>query len=292
MAPGIVAFFTILAVLTACYAAFAPARRVATPDAPATPVGLFDKWVRPAVRNFLPIAPAFVVSYANGSGTVAGLLVRSGNPWKITPEEYVITRILAAGCGAAALSFYAALGFFPLSPFIAFAAGAGVGYLIPQLLLSTAWGKRRKEIVRTLPEALDLLRICLNAGFNFTNALSQVVSLLPSGASRQELTRVVADLRAGRTVNQSMQDFARRVPLDQVEAFVRAVNISQSMGTDMASTLSGQAAEARAQYERIVEVKAQKLQTTLFLPIIGLFLPCLLVIMFGPSVSDLSTMLG
>lgn len=295
MTPGLVAFFTILAVLTACYAAFAPARKVVFNDDDAyasdEPKGTFDRWVRPAVRNFLPIAPSFLVKYANTSTSVASLLVRSGNPWRLTAEEYIVMRFLAAGVGAAALSFYAAMGFFPLDTIFAFLGGAVFGWMVPGLLLSTAWGKRKKDIIRTLPEALDLLRICLNAGYNFANALGQVVLLLPPGASRQELTRVVADLRSGRTVSQSMESFAERVPLEQVESFVRAVNISQSMGTDMASTLASQSEEARAQYERIVEVKAQKLQTTLFLPIIGMFLPSLMILIFGPAVSDLGSML-
>jgi tight adherence protein C len=296
MSAGIVAFFVILAVLTACYAAFAPTQKIALNDDDAYLVdvkqpGLFDKWIRPAVRNFLPAAPAALTSYARESGAVASLLVRSGNPWRVSPEEFIVVKVLAAAVGATALSLYAALGYFPLSPVFAFLGGAVFGWVVPQLILSTAWGKRKKEIIRTLPESLDLLRICLNAGYNFSNALAQVVSLLPDGATRQELTRVVADLRSGRTVAQSMQDFAHRVPIDQVESFVRAVNIAQSMGTDMASTLATQSSEARAEYERVVEVKAQKLQTTLFLPIIGLFLPALMILIFGPSLTDLGSSL-
>jgi tight adherence protein C len=294
MDPGIVAFFTVLAVLTACYAAFAPSRKIVVDDMvqdDSVQPTLFDKWLRPAIRNVMPMTPYSLSRYAQQSNSIGSLLVRSGNPWRVTPDEFMILRIIGAALVAAVLSFYAALGFFPAPAFLMFFAGAALGFFVPTLLLSTIWGKRKKEIVRTLPEALDLLRICLNAGYNFSNAMTQVVIMLPDGATREELMRVVADLRSGRTVAQSMADFAERVPIEQVESFVRAVNVSQSMGTDMASTLSNQADEARAEYERVVEVKAQKLQTTLFLPIIGMFLPALMILIFGPSLSDLGSAL-
>lgn len=295
MDPGLIAFFTFLAVLTAAYAILAPDNDLELEE-PIYPEGhkpgLFEKWVRPAIRNFSPTAPAALAKYAQGNDGVASILRRSGNPWNVTSEEYVFLRVLAGFGLAAALSLYTAFGFLPISPIMAFAIGLGVGWLLPQSLLSAKWGRRKKEINRTFPEALDLMRICLNAGFNLPNALSETVALLPPGTTRTELARVQNDLRSGRTVAQSLDDFAYRCPVDQVESFVRAANIAQQMGTDMATTFAAQADEARLVYERVVEVKAQKLQTTLFLPIIVIFLPVLLVVIFGPSLSDLSAGLG
>lgn len=290
MDAGLIAFFTVLAVFTAFYAYFAPTSPI-TYDEPIRPEGyepgIFEKWVRPAIRNFSPTAPPALANYARGNEGVATLLRRSGNPWNVSPEEYVFLRVLSALAVAAGVSFYAALGYLPVPPILAFVGGLAFGAFIPQALLSAAWGRRKKDLNRTLPEALDLMRICLNAGFNFSNALSEVVNLLPEGTTREELRRTQADLRSGKTVAQAMDDFAYRAPTEQVEAFVRAVNISQAMGTDMASTLSSQADEARLAYERVVDVKAQKLQTTLFLPIIAFFLPVLMIVIFGPSLSEL-----
>jgi tight adherence protein C len=294
MSPGLVAFFTFLAVLTACYAAFAPARTIVVDEETDTVSterkGLFDKWVRPAVRNIMPIAPQSVSKYAKGSTATQSLLIRSGNPWKVTAEEFIIVRVIAAFLGAAALSVYAALGYFPLPPVLSFIGGAVLGWVIPGQLLSMKWSAAKKDLQRTLPEALDLLRICLNAGLNFSNALTQVVVLIPPGATKREMARVVSDLRAGRTLEQAMRDFSNRMPIEQVDSFTRAVIVSQSMGTDMVATLSGQATEARNKYERAVDIKAQKLQTTLFLPIIAFFMPALLILIFGPGLAQLSNM--
>lgn len=292
MSPGIIAFFVIVSVLFACYAAFAPANPVTEPDheGAASP-GAFGKYIRPTVRNLLPTAPAVLNKYARSNPGIDSALRRSGNPWKVTPEEYVVLRLLSAAVGATLLSLLTGFGLLPVPAFAGFALGAALGYFVPSVLLSGQWGKRRKEVLRTLPDALDLLRICMNAGYNFTNALGQVVVLLPEGPTREELTRVLSDVRAGRTVDQALDDFAARIPTDQVDAFVSAVSIANSMGTDMASTLASQADETRRQYERKVEEKAQKLQTTLFLPIIGMLLPSMLIIIFAPALSQIGQVL-
>lgn len=292
MTPGIIAFFTIIAVLLAFYAAFAPSH--ATPqngDDVGPPNSGFNKYVRPAVSNFLPTAPAFLNKYAYSSPGIESILRRSGNPWRLTPAEYVVLRLLSAAAGATVLSIMTAFGLIPIEPVLGFFAGAATGYIVPSALLATAWGKRRKEVARTLPEALDLLRICMSAGYNFTNSLGQIVALLPEGTTRQELSRVLSDIQSGKTVTESLDDFAERIPTDQVDSFVSAVSIANSMGTDMARTLAAQADEARAVYERKVEQKAQKLQTTLFIPIIAMLLPSMMIIIFAPAMSEIGSVL-
>jgi tight adherence protein C len=290
MSTGLVAFFVALTVLSTFYAIFAPNHRRVLKGLPAVDLenlSWFDKWIRPAVRNFLPQAPLALTRYARQNGTVAATLARSGNPWRVTPEEYIIMRVLSAVAGAIFGLFVYTLGYLELSPVLVSAFGALIGYVIPQSLLSSAWGKRRRDLETTLPEALDLLRIALDAGYNFNNALQQTLELLPAGPTRNELARVNSELKAGRTMSSALTGFSYRCPTDGVEAFVRVISQAQATGVDIASTLAFQADEARAGYEREVDVRAQKMQTTLFFPIIGLLLPVLVILMFAPSVVNL-----
>lgn len=297
MTPGLIAFFVVLAVLTAAYALFAPAHTVVVPptnpgDQPTTEkVSVFDRWVRPAVANLMPQTPAALTEYARKNEGIASLLARTGNPWRVSPEEYVIVRVVSVVAGIMFLTMmvilWASMGIDLIPLWGAALLGAFLGYLAPKAMLDAAWGKRRRDLNAMLPEALDLLRICMNAGYSFPNALDQTVSLLSDSITRDELTRVAAELRAGRTINQALAGFARRCPTDSVEAFVRAISQAQSTGVDIASTLAYQAGETRADYERMIDEKSAKLQTTLFLPLIGFFLPTLLLIIFGPSVTSL-----
>jgi tight adherence protein C len=290
MTAGLVAFFVVITVLLIFYALFAPTNVTvsASPSRPgAAGNSTFDRWVRPAIRNFLPQTPLAMTEYARKSSQVTAMLARTGNPWRVSPEEYVAVRILAAAAGAMFFVLISVSTTAEVPLLLALLIGGMVGYMAPQAILSGEWAKRRRDISLTLPEALDLLRICMNAGYNFTNGLQQTVELLPKGVTQLELSRVLAELRAGKSVVAALTSFAYRCPTEGVESFVRAISQAQSTGVDIASTLSYQAEETRADYERNVDVRSQKLQTTLFFPIIGLLIPVLMIILFAPAVTGL-----
>lgn len=299
MNAGAVGFFVFLAVLTAFYAAFGPSRTIESAitasredeDGEPKPLSNFDKYVRPLIVNVMPQTPGSLGNWANNSDSVEALLLRSGNPWRLTAEEFVVLRVVGAAVGVVVLTFYSVFGNLPIPPIAAVPGGAFAGFLVPKVLLGSKWSKRAKEAKKAFPEMLDLMRISLNAGLNFNNAIVQVGVMLPEGVVKDEVNNVVADIYAGRTVAQALEGMYRRLPTEQVEAFIKSVTQAQAMGTDFGSTLNAMASEARADYERNVEVRAQKLQTTLFLPIIGLFLPSLMILIFGPSVSQLGGVL-
>lgn len=292
MTAGLIAFFAGLAVLIGFYALFAPKPSsddpvAAAPTALSAKRGLFDRWVRPAVSNILPQTPGALRSFARNSDNISVLLARTDNPWRVSPEEYVVVRVGSVVFGGMLLLVLSALGLFPIPVYFAVPAGLLIGYIAPKAMLDGAWAKRRRDLTAMLPEALDLLRICMNAGFNFPNALKQTVELLQPSVTKTELSRVSAELNAGRTLNAALESFARRCPVESAESFVRSISQAQATGADIASTLAYQSSESRAEYERLVETKAAKLQTTLFLPLIGFFLPTLLILLFGPAVVTL-----
>ena len=298
MSAGLVAFLAALTVLTVFFALFAPTRAREgvlgdVPRRPVAPEGIFESWVRPLLRNFMTFTPASLTENASrNEGTVA-LLARSGNPWRVSPEEFAVLRVLAVVAGTVLLFLGSVTGYLSILPPVASAAlGAVIGFLLPKQLLQSKWNARKKDVTRSLPEALDLMRICMNAGYNFPNALAQTVELLPPGITKDELGRVSAEIRAGVSVHDALRSFTRRVPTDGVDAFAQAVEQAQATGADIAMTLAYQSSETRAEYERIVDEKSQKLQTTLFFPIIGFFLPVLGLLIFGPAIQDLSGAFG
>lgn len=294
MSVGLIAFLIMLSILLGAYAIFAPENTSVTEKydlkgdkVEEKPTGLFEQWVRPAIRNILPQTPAALTEYANKSGKIQTLLVRSGNPWKLSPEEFVALRILSAFTFAAACGLLVVFRIMDFNILIAIGFGALVGFILPQVLLSSKWSARRREVNLTLPEALDLLRICMSAGDTFPNALKKTVDILPDGVTKEELRRVSAEIAAGRSLTQALSTFAHRVPTDLVESFVRAVGQAEQTEADMTTTLGNQADEARAEYERTIEVRTQKLQTTLFVPIMLLLLPSFGIFVFGHAVANI-----
>jgi len=295
MDAGLVAFFVIIALLLAFYALLAPTNTTIKTSFGETIIenrgGLFEKIVRPAVRNFLPQSPLALTEYAHKNDGVKALLARTGNPWRVSPEEYVAVRVLSILAGVVILTIMSVFGLMPIPVYYALPLGIGLGYFAPKALLDTAWAKRRRELRSTLPEALDLLRICLNAGYNFSNALKQTSDMLPPGTTRSELARMSSEIAAGRSLNESLNAFSYRCPTDGVEAFVRAISQANTTGSDISATLAYQSEETRAEYERIIETRAQRLQTTLFFPIILFLLPVLMILLFGPSLTGIESSL-
>jgi tight adherence protein C len=299
---GFVAFLFAIAAFLVVYAMMAPVNEYRQEDfsneswgevragASAADSGIFDRFVRPAVRNFLPQTPMAALVKARNNSKVQELLVRSGNPWNIQPEEFFGVQFVSGAAGFAAALLLVWMEILPAAvPFAAWlAVGAVGGAFLPKVLLDKERGKRRKQAQRGLPEALDLIVITLNSGMNFTPALAEVVKRLPEGLVKDELGRVSLDLRAGRTLERALLDFARRAPSDEVESFCKSVVQAERLGADVAETLTDQAETARQSYEALLDEKIGKLPTTLFFPILGLMLPALFIMILAPAFSSIN----
>lgn len=293
MTPGLVAVLIALAVLSAAYAILRPASDWSEYDkeeveGSGEASSGFGRYVRPALNAAKSQTPQSLVNITYKKDAVEELLAKSGNPWRIAAHELPILQLLGAAVGATGFAVLSLSHVFPFPLVGVLLAGAILGYMLPKLLLSSRWSARRKEMNRTLPEALDLLNINMNSGQTFANALDATVKLLPPGVTRDELTRVSAELQAGRTLATALAGLLRRTPTDGVDAFTRALNQAQQTGTDLARTLNVQAEEARKQYVENVKVRAKKIESTLVIPIILLFLPAIFILIFAPSVTTLT----
>jgi tight adherence protein C len=296
MSVGLIVFLFGVAAFLAVYAIKAPVHELAydeyaeflTVPGEDRPAGLFDKVVRPALRNFLPQAPMSARIKARGNSKVTELLVRSGNPWNITPEEFAGVKMLGAVGGFFAGLVLSVTEFLPGPPLASMALGAGIGFFMPKVLLDKEYGKRRKSAQRGLPESLDLLRITLNSGMNFQPALTEVCQRLPEGVVQVELARLNDDLRSGRTLERAMTDFARRAPSEEVESFCKAVIQAERLGADVSETLAAQSVSARQAYEASLDARIGKLPTTLFFPILALMVPALFIVILAPAFADIN----
>lgn len=299
MSLGLVSILAGLAVLSAFYAILAPVHEIfeESPDellvadhATSGKQSAFERLVRPAVRNVLPQTPMSALVAARSSTKIKELLIRSGNPWNVTAEEFVGIRIVSAIAGLFIFLFLSAIGFLPdMLPVEGWTVlGGAIGYYFPKVRIDRHVGARRKGTQRGLPEALDLLVIILNAGMQFQPALTEVVSRLPEGVMRDELSRVLADLKANKPLEVALTDLARRAPGDEVESFCKAIVQGQRLGADITETLKSQASAARQAYEASLDERIGKLPTTLFFPILGLMLPALFLVIMAPAFSQIS----
>lgn len=298
ISPGVAALLSGLAAFLMMYSLFAPKvfeksdiRESAYNDDIAAEPNAFDRYIRPALRNFLPQSPLNASMSNKQRSTIEELLLRSGNPWKIRPEEYIGTQVLFVFAG---IIIGIVLAFFELIPGVPPLACipvlAIVGYLIPFSYHNTRRESRIKEIQKQLPEALDLLVITLSSGQNFEPALRTVVPKLPDGLLKEELSRTVLEIRSGRSLDSSLTAFADRSASDESASFAKAIVQAQKLGADVSTTLELQAQSARRAYEARLEKKIARLSTTMFIPLIGTMLPAMLLIFTAPALMQFGQM--
>lgn len=170
------------------------------------------------------------------------------------------------------------------------AAGlTALGALFPGISLRSAAKDRIKRIERALPGAIDVASLCMGAGLDFPSALEQIGadrSLEP--ALRDEIRRMLDQLRLGHTRREAIESFARRAPGEAVRDFVSAVVQAEEKGTPLAEILAVQARMLRMRRSVRAEEAAAKAAAKMMMPLMLIFCSILLVLL-GPFVVRLST---
>lgn len=295
---GLTAFLAGLTIFFTLYAIFAPKKDIKTirsheevlssgqemTDAATA----FDRYVRPMLRNFLPQSPLSATLNNAQHDKISELLIRSGNPWNLRPEEYRGTQILFAFFGAIAGLALWVFNVVPIPGFLFAIFLPIMGWALVFSVHNSARENRVKEVTKQLPEALDLLVVTMTSGQNFEPALSQITPRLPEGLLREEFSRVNADIASGRGLEASLNSFARRAASDEVESFAKSVVQTQKLGADVTETLVQQAAAARQAYEAKLEKKIAKLSSNMFMFLIPTMLPAFMIIFIAPVTQQLS----
>jgi tight adherence protein C len=164
---------------------------------------------------------------------------------------------------------------------------AGVG-ILPWLKQRDAAAQRRRQIQRALPEALDLLTACVQAGLGLDPALQRVGSSLPDGPLRQELARTLEALRLGQPRREAFRGLEARCGVRELGAVLRSILRSEARGVPLAPVLAAQAAQLRRLRSLAVQKAAAQAPIKMLLPLMGFILPVVFLVIFGPILLRLS----
>lgn len=249
---------------------------------------LLDRVVRPALRNFIPQNPLAARVHGTRRERIEALLVASGNPWGLTPEEYVGLAWLG---GLAGGIFGVATGLLlGLPAAVTGAALAIIGAMFTRYSYRRARSQRIDEATSTLPEGIDLLRIVMASGVKFQPAMFEVATRMPDGLMKIEFARVADDLRSGRTIPAAMTDFARRIPAEPVEAFAANVITGERLGADLEEVMTQLSDAMRSAYETKISKRIASLSSLLMIPVI-VMVGAVFIILMAPAVSEIMTYL-
>jgi tight adherence protein C len=164
-----------------------------------------------------------------------------------------------------------------------------MGYYVPTLWLGRAINRRRGEIQNGLPDAIDLMIVCIEAGSGIDQALNRVAEELAIAypALARELELVSAETRAGKPRLEAFRNFADRTKVDDVRSLVAMLIQTDRFGTSIGQALRTHAETSRTKRRQRAEEKAAKLAVKLLFPLVFCLFPAFYVIVLGPSMLSL-----
>ena len=215
-------------------------------------------------------------------------LIRAGFRGPSAAPIYFVSKLLSAGFLAILAILGASLVKWDIPAVLAgllIATAIGLGFYLPDLLLRARTAERQQRILEQLPDSLDLMRICIEAGLGLDAAILRVSQEFRTVCPPlyQELNTITLELRAGSSRNDALRHFSARTGLQQVNALVSTLIQSDRFGTGIADAIRIHAEHLRSERRMKAEEAAAKIATKLLFPLIFCIFPALLLVLVGPA---------
>ena len=176
--------------------------------------------------------------------------------------------------------------FIPSESFFCVLAGAAVGFMAPDVWLTSKQKRRKDRIRRSLPDMVDLLVICVSAGLGLDQALIRVAEELrlshPDIA--EELERVMLERRAGASRIDAWRALAERINLKEFAAFVSMLSETDRFGSPITKALSDFSDELRTKRRQKAEEAAAKTKVKIIFPLVICIFPCIFIVLLVPAI--------
>ena len=157
------------------------------------------------------------------------------------------------------------------------------GFFLPDVLTYNTGTKRSMELDQTLPDAIDILNLCVESGLTFQASMAQVSTIL-EGPISDEFARVLRQMQLGQSLIASLQDLSTRNNNDDLSRFVSVVIQADKLGIPISSVLHEQAREMRGKRRDRAREQAQKVPVKILMPVMLCFLPGIFIVILGPAV--------
>ena len=163
---------------------------------------------------------------------------------------------------------------------------AVVGYMVPDFWLTMQQSKRKERIRRSLPDAMDLLVICVDAGLGLDQAILRVGSEL--GLSHKDISQEFAQVnlaqRAGQSRLDAWQTLADRTKIEELQQFTSMLVQTDRFGTPLTKALGRFSEELRLKRRQAAEEAAVKTKIKILFPLVLCIFPCIFIVLIGPAI--------
>jgi tight adherence protein C len=241
---------------------------------------LSDRTLKPIIRGLASLMARF---YPTNTMKALPLKLKRAGMEQTSSEFFLGVKAFAAIVGAIAVS--AIVNLLTSDPTQTLAGAAGgliVGFMAPDFYLGNRAGSRGTQILETLPDALDLLTISVEAGLGFDAALVKVTEKL-KGALSEEFKRAAGEQRVGKSRQEALRGITDRVEQKELANFISAIIQADQLGVSMSKVLRIQSEQMRQDRRQRAEAKAARAPILIMLPTIGCIFPSLFIVILAPA---------
>ncbi len=240
-----------------------------------------DRVTQPVLRTLTKLGWRF--SPAGRVEQIRVMLRRAGRP-EVDTDRYLAIRVLTllAAPFVAYLAWTLAASQGGMLRLACTGVAVACCTILPSRKLRSQVEAREHQIRRQLPDIMDLLVICMEAGLGFTSAVSRTVANI-DGPMSDEFALALAEMRAGSSRADALTGLAERVQLPSVRSFVMAIRQADQFGISVSTVLRNQAEEMRVARRQAAQEKAQKAPVKMLVPMVFCIFPPMFLVVLGPA---------
>ncbi len=246
-----------------------------------------DRVIMPMVRRLGDLSSRFTPQHVLEQ--TRKQLELAGNPGRMDASTFLVVHFVSAGIFGGLvfmLSLFAKQ--YSVGVKLLMVLGFAVlGYFFPDLWIRSKINSRQKSVRRAMPDALDLLTICVEAGLGFDAAMSKVNEKWENELA-VSFGRVIREIQLGKLRREALRDMADRLGIAELTSFVAAVIQSEMLGVSMAKVLRIQSDQMRVKRRQHAEEEAHKAPIKMIFPMGLLIFPALMIVLLTPAALKLS----
>jgi tight adherence protein C len=241
-----------------------------------------ERVLAPLIQNFAQLAMRFTPQEAIAS--VEHKLELAGRPYGWGGSEFFGLRLLLSLLlGGLGVFLFMTSSMSLMRRILMIVGGVALGYYLPMLWIGSKISRRQDEIEKALPDALDLLTICVEAGLGFDTAMAKVADKWDNELS-EAFNRVLQEVQLGRLRRHALRDMADRMEVQDVSTFVAAIIQAEELGVSIAKVLRIQSDQMRMRRRQRAEELARQAPIKMLPAIAFLIFPSIFIILLGPAI--------
>jgi tight adherence protein C len=251
---------------------------------------LYQRFVKPMFSGIFGILMKYIP--AANEDILAKKLSEAGKPYNLLPREVLVIKYLMAVIFAIGIRFLLHnSGKSHMQTLVMIIAACIFGWLLPDVLINSKGRQRKEQVSKELPEVLDLLTVCIEAGLGFDGAIKKVVDK-SKGVLPDELFIVLEEIRMGKPRREALRDMADRLAVDDFSNFVGSVIMAEQLGISIGKVLRLQSKEVRLKRRQSVEELAMKAPVKMLIPMVFFIFPAIFVVLLGPAAIQIMRVFG